>query len=342
VSDLWGLLLDIVHWAGRTADRVVDGLGMDGGSLDGFVGWLAAEADWLFAGILAAIIVALWAMLMAGLASWVDRRVRARVEGRLGPRYRGPGGILQGLADWVKLMLRSKAGMPSAAAAALSGALVLGALALLPLCVWVRLVDPGWGVMVAAGLCALSPLPIAAVAPAGSRHAEAAEAAGTGVVLMLAVAASTLIAGEGSATGLVAAQSDWGWGIVLAPLGFLLFLLVMYWEAGRLERARRTSARPEGWPGPHRAIARFAVATRYYTLGILGAIVFLGGWSGPVHDGFHWTLLKAFALMAVASLLSGAMPAARPRETAVSVRNRWLPVAALNLVVVSAILEVVA
>ena len=287
MSDLWGLLLDIVHLAGRTADRVVDGLGMDGGNLDGFVGWLAGDADWLVAGTMAAILVALWAMLMSGLVSWMDRRVRARVEGRLGPRYRGWGGILQGLADWVKLMLCGRMGMPSAAAAALSGALALGALALLPLCVWVRLVDPGWGVMVAAGLCALSPLPLAAVAPAGGRHAEAAEAAGTGVVLMLAVAAPTLIAGDGSAAGLVAAQSDWGWGIVLAPLGFLLFLLVMYWEAGRLERTRGTSTPPEGWPGPHRAIARFAVATRYYTLGVLGAIVFLGGWSGPVQDGFQ-------------------------------------------------------
>ena len=209
MSDLWGLLLDIVHSAGRMADRAVDGLGMDGGSLDGFVGWLADDVDWLVAGMMAAIIVALWAMLMGGLASWVDRRVRARVEGRLGPRYRGWGGILQGLADWVKLMLRGRVGMPSAVAAALSGALVLGALALLPLCVWVRLIDPGWGVMVAAGLCALSPLPLVAVAQAGRRHAEAAEAAGTGVVLMLAVAAPILIAGEGSAAGLVAAQSDW-------------------------------------------------------------------------------------------------------------------------------------
>ena len=141
---------------------------------------------------------------------------------------------------------------------------------------------------------------------------------------------------------MVAAQSDGGWGIFLAPLGFLLFLLVMYWEAGRLQRTRGTSSNPEGWPGPHRAIGRFAVATRYYTLGVLGAIVFLGGWSGPVYDGFQWTLLKAFALIAIASLFSGAMPTLKPRDTAASVRNRWLPVAALNLVVVSAVLEVLA
>ena len=127
-----------------------------------------------------------------------------------------------------------------------------------------------------------------------------------------------------------------------ASQGFFLFLLVMYWEAGRLERTRCTSISPEGWPGPHRAIARFAVSTRYYTLGVLGAIVFLGGWSGPVHDGLHWTLLKAFELIAVASLLSAAMPTVRPHETAVSVRNRWLPVAAFNLFLVSAILEVLA
>jgi NADH-quinone oxidoreductase subunit H len=161
-------------------------------------------------------------------------------------------------------------------------------------------------------------------------------------VLLLAVATATLVAGEGSSDGIVSAQSERGWGIVLAPLGFLLFMLAMYWEAGRLERTRATSANSEGWPGPHRAIARYATSTRFFALGVLGAITYLGGWHGPVMEGFHWTLVKAFVLVAIASVFSGALPVTRPGETASSVQRRWLPVAALNLVVVSAILEVVA
>jgi NADH-quinone oxidoreductase subunit H len=90
------------------------------------------------------------------------------------------------------------------------------------------------------------------------------------------------------------------------------------------------------------SIGRFAVATRFLGMAVLGSVVFLGGWAGPVAEGAWWTLLKAYVLVAVASMFAAAMPRPSQAGTARAVRNHWLPLAALNLVVVAGILEVMA
>ena len=341
MSDLFDLYLYIVHWFLDAALTVLETFGLGGGYIHRFVSWLVEEADLYLAALLAAVVLVLWTLLTAALAAWTDRRVRARVQGRAGPRHVGAFGLLQGLADWLKVMLKKRSGMPSAVPAGVSGALVLAALALMPLGPWARLADPDWALVVVTGLLALSPLPMAAMAPHGSRHSEMAEAVGSGTVLMLAAGSVMLVGGTARSGGLVDLQADSGWGLLLSPLGFLLLLVVMTWESARLARVRSTGTVRETWPGPHRALGLFTVAARYFALGLLGTLLFLGGWLGPVEDGAWWTLLKAFVLVAFTSMVAGAMPLGRPAERASAVRARYLPLATLNLVLVAAVLEVV-
>ena len=213
---------------------------------------------------------------------------------------------------------------------------------MLPLGPWRRLADPAWSTMVAATLLALSTVPTALVSSHGQRHPALAESAGSGVVLILAVASVVLITGSGRGDELVGFQKEVGWGGLLAPLGFTLFLLAMYWDSARLERARGTGRTREEWPCPRRAMERFVGATRYYSLGVLGAIVFQGGWLGPGQDGHWWTLLKAMLLLALVSSVAGALPLISRGDTAHDIRRRWFPVAAINLVLVAGILEVMA
>jgi NADH-quinone oxidoreductase subunit H len=342
VSDLFDLYLSLVRWFMDGVLTVLEHMGLKGGYLYRFVSWKAAEADVYLAALLAAVILLLWTCLLAGVVAWTDRRVRARVQGRAGPRLVGAFGLLQCLADWLKLVLRRRVGMPTAVPSGLSGALVLAALALLPLGPWARLADPDEGLVVAAALLALSPVPMAAMAPPGRRHAEMAEAVGAGVVLMLAVGSMVLVAGNASSGDVVDLQEGSAWGFVISPLGLLLFLAVMTWESDRFDRLRSPGTSAETWPGPHRAIGLYTVSARYLTLGIMGAILFLGGWLGPIEDGAWWTLVKAMVLVALASMVAGALPVGRPDERASAVRTRWLPLAAANLVLVAAVMEVMA
>ncbi len=47
---------------------------------------------------------ALFAICLAFLYEWVDRKLFARVQGRYGPLYTGPAGIMQPVADFLKLL----------------------------------------------------------------------------------------------------------------------------------------------------------------------------------------------------------------------------------------------
>lgn len=341
MSDLFDLYLSIVRWILDADLTILEHMGMGGGYIHGFIKWLALEAELYLAAGIAAIGLILWTLLTATLVAWTDRRVRARVQGRAGPRHVGAFGLLQVLADWFKLMLKKRNGIPSAVPAGVSGAMVLAALALMPLGPWVRLADPDWGLVVVTGLLALSPLPMAAMAPQGKRHPEIAEVVGSGIVLMLAAGSVMVVGGTARSSGLVEMQADNGWGLLLSPLGFLLLLVVMTWESDRLARVRATSSHREAWPGPHSALGLFTVAARYFGLGVLGALLFLGGWLGPIEDGVWWSLLKAFVMVAFTSMISGALPLGRSVERANAVRTRYLPLATLNLVLVAMVLEVV-
>ena len=335
MSDLFDLLLSIVHWFLDAALTVLEYVGLEGGYINRFVSWLATGPDIYLAAMLAAVVLLAWTALVGALVGWTDRRVRARVQG-------SAFGLLQCLADWLKLLLKRRNGMPTAVPAGASGAMVLAALALMPLGPWARLADPEWGLVVVTGLLALSPLPMAAMAPRGHRHGEMAEAVGTGVVLMLAAGSMMLICGTARADGLVDTQAVSGWGLLLSPLGFLLLLAVMVWESDRFTRLRSTGTARETWPGPHRALGMYAITIRYFALGVLGTILFLGGWQGPWEDGAWWALLKVFVLLAFTSMVAGSMPLGRPAERADHVRTRWLPMATLNLVVVAMVMEVMA
>ena len=54
----------------------------------------------------AAFIVINFAAITAGIFSWAERRVAARIQSRVGPNRVGPGGFLQWVADAVKLLLK--------------------------------------------------------------------------------------------------------------------------------------------------------------------------------------------------------------------------------------------
>jgi NADH-quinone oxidoreductase subunit H len=64
--------------------------------------------QFVYLGIMGAISFAVinFAAITAGIFSWAERRVAARMQSRVGPNRAGPGGFFQWIADAVKLLLK--------------------------------------------------------------------------------------------------------------------------------------------------------------------------------------------------------------------------------------------
>ena len=86
---------------------------------DGYFAGVPTEVVYAAAMVLAAFIVlSVFVAPLAGVTSWLERRVWARMQSRVGPNRVGPQGILQWLADGIKNLLKEDL-IPSAADAKL-------------------------------------------------------------------------------------------------------------------------------------------------------------------------------------------------------------------------------
>ena len=54
----------------------------------------------------ALLAIGLWAAFVAGVLTYVERRVAGKIQNRIGPNRVGPNGLLQFVADGVKLILK--------------------------------------------------------------------------------------------------------------------------------------------------------------------------------------------------------------------------------------------
>ena len=73
----------------------------------GTFGELPMEVVYLLGVVLsAALVIFVFALTVAGITTFVERRVWARIQSRIGPNRVGPQGILQWLADGIKLLMK--------------------------------------------------------------------------------------------------------------------------------------------------------------------------------------------------------------------------------------------
>lgn len=310
---------------------------------------LADDPLWLI--LLKVLVIFVFLVVMTLLTIWAERRVIGRMQHRPGPNRAGPFGLLQSLADGLKLAFKEDirpvladkwvyflAPVISATPALVSFSVIpIGpevtifgertALQLvdLPVGLLVVLACASIGVygIVLAGWASGSPYPLL-----GSLR-SAAQVISYEIAMGLSFVAVIMYAGTLSTSGIVEAQKD-GWFFLLLPFSFVVYVVSMVGETNRapFDLPEAESELVGGFHTEYSSLkfALFFLAEyiNMVTVSALATTLFLGGWHAPwplslIGDGVLntgwwpvlWFLGKTVAFLFFFIWLRGTLPRLR-------------------------------
>ncbi|MDF2176653.1 NADH-quinone oxidoreductase subunit NuoH [Aliiglaciecola sp. CAU 1673] len=310
---------------------------------------------------LAIVVLVMLLLPTAAMLVWVERRLLGFWQERLGPNRVGPYGILQSLADLIKILFKHDWIPPFADAKVFVAAPLMGALAVMMSYAVVPMA-PGWVISDShIGLLfflAMTSLAVYSVLLAGwssnNKYAligamrAAAQTISYEVFMGLSLLGVVMLAGSFRLSDIVLAQQE-GWFILPQCLGFVLFLIAGIAESHRLP-FDLPEAETELTAGFHTEYSgiKFALFFLGEYLGVMLismmiTVLFLGGWLAPFGlEGFIppiiWFVLKTFVLISFFILLRAALP--RPRfDQLLAFGWLWmLPLSLINLLVTAALI----
>ena len=273
--------------------------------------WLS----YLVAGLVIMLILVNAVLLGAAVLSWLERRLIGRMQNRLGPNRWGPFGLLQPIADLVKLLVKEDLTPGNADRFAffmvpiLMTMPVILVLAVVPFAKDTALANLNVGVLY---VLALGSLTTVAIFIAGwssnNRYAMFGAARGVAVLIsyeipvVLSVLGVVLVAGSMSLADVVNAQTVPF--MLVQPLAFFVFVAGTSAELNRtpFDVAEAESEIIAGfhieYSGVKFALIQAAEFGATVAAAALIVTLFLSGWSGPASSyiGWLWFLLKLGAV----------------------------------------------
>lgn len=330
---------------------------------DAVTGSLPEPWRWLVNSLIAIVaIIVIFASLFAVL-TLVERKVLGRVQNRPGPNRTGPGGILQPLADGIKMLTKEDI-VPAAADRLLH---FLAPVALLALSVITFAVIPYGRHLVPVDLDAAVLYFFAAGAATelaifmagwSSRNKYSLLAAMRALAqlisyelpLLLAFVPVIMLAGSLSTTGVVAAQGGWWAGViphwhVLTPPGFAGFIIFMI--AALAESNRSPFDLPEAeseliaghlteYSGFKYALFFMAEYLGMCALSGMAVTLFLGGWQAPLAalefiPSYVWFAVKLLTLLLGYIWIRATFPRLRIDQLTRLAWKFLVPLALINL-----------
>jgi NADH-quinone oxidoreductase subunit H len=305
-----------------------------------------------FASVLGILIVAL---SLSALLIWVERRLLALWQDRYGPNRVGPFGLLQVVADMIKIFTKEDWIPPFAdkavfvIAPAIIMVTVLLSFAVLPIAPGIIVVDLNIALLFFLGMSSLGVYSIVLAGWAsGNKYSllgglrAAAQMISYEVFMGISLMGVVLLAGSFSLTTIVEAQRN-RWFVLPQFLGFVLFLIAGMAEARRLP-FDLPEAEAELVAGFHSEYSgmKFGMFFVGEYLGItlissMITVLFFGGWMGPWLPPLVWFLVKVFAFICFFILLRASLPRLRFDQLMSLGWKVMLPLALVNLVVTGAV-----
>ena len=294
--------------------------------------------------LVAIAVLSVFVAPLAGVTSWLERRVWGRIQSRVGPNRVGPQGILQWLADGIKNLLKEDI-IPTAADKRLFTLapyiVFVGFLAtfvVIPFGSWLIVADLNIGILY---ILAVTSLVVIGILMAGwssnnkwsllGGMRAAAQIVSYEIPAGLAVLTIIFAAGTLSMQGIINAQGwrPWDWFLFYNPFTFAAFFL--FFTAALAEGNRTPFDIPEAeselvagyvteYSGMRFLFFFFAEWGNLYVIGAVATTLFLGGWKiPPITENstlrgileFTVFFLKAYLWVFVAMWIRGTLPRVR-------------------------------
>ena len=301
--------------------------------------------------------VLIFIVLNALFLTWAERKVAGHIQRRIGPKEVGPFGLLQPIADTVKLL-----GKEIITPAHVEKSLywlaptiifipVLVSFIVIPFDATLQVRDINVGILVVLAFSSLT-VPSILIAGWGSNNKYAligamrsvAQNVAYEIPLLLALLPVIMLTNSLSLQEIVAAQKNL-WFVFYQPLAFCIYFI-----AGVAETNRTPFDLPEAeseivagyhteYSGMRFALFFLAEYTNMFIVCAIAVTFFLGGYGGPWLPGIVWFLLKAYFLVLVIIWMRWTYPRVRFDQHLNLCWKGLIPLTFLNLLVTGGFLK---
>ncbi len=282
---------------------------------------------------------------------WLERKVSAVIQQRIGPMEVGPYGLLQTIADAVKLLGKELITPTSVSRLVFFAAPVIAFLpapllvAAIPIAQGVGISDLNVGALY---ILAVSNIALLGILMAGwssnnkysllGAMRAVAQNISYEIPMLLSLAAVVLMAGSVKLSEMVNAQSPLPY-FLLQPVAFLIYFICGVAESNRTPfdipeaESELVAGYHTEFTGMRFALFFLAEYTQVFILAATTTLFFLGGWNGPWLAGAVWFLLKTYIVVFVIMWLRWTFPRLRSDQL---MNLNWkilMPLAIVNLLV---------
>ena len=289
----------------------------------------AADFGWIVLGLF--IMFTALSVVVLSLV-WLERKALGRLQRRLGPTRTGPMGLMQPVADALKLILKEDI-IPSSSEKAIFWAAPL-IVVISAFMIWVTI--PGTQSAVVQNLelglfyvIAFSVVGILGLVLAGWGSANkygtlgglraAAQLVSYEIPIIMVAVSVAMLAQSLDLREIVAQQGSYPFFLVL-PLGLVVFFIAGLAEVGRtpfdiyFAESEIVGGPFVEYSGAHWSVFFLAEYINTFAIAALVVILFFGGWSGPGLSGdwgIIWFLFKVYLVIMVVFWIRGTFPRLR-------------------------------
>ncbi len=296
--------------------------------------------------------------LLIGLAAgliWIERRLLGLLQDRYGPNRVGPFGVLQVVADMIKILTKEDWIPPFSdkpvfvIAPAVVLFTTLMAFVVIPLSPTFGIVDLNIGLLFVLAMTSLGVYSVVFAAWASNNKyallggmRTAAQMISYEVFMGLSLMGVVLLSDSFNLREIVKAQENM-WFVVPQFLGFLIFMIAGIAEAHRMP-FDLPEAEHELTAGYHTEYSGMKFGMfflgEYLSIILISALavtLFFGGWQGPLLPPIVWFWLKTAVFIVFFILLRASLPRPRYDQLMAFGWKAMLPLSLLNLAVTGAI-----